>query len=121
MIKRMLRRWLGIATDNQLTDTYEEEVKRAHYIGGSLSETAAAISAYKISNGFIVRTIDKSVINRSMQLPQFTFCKDQKEIADFIIAESARHALGVGQQYEMFDKTGSVIANSVAAQRRATI
>lgn len=104
MFKRMIRKWLGIAPVPE--DTYEGELGRRNFIGSNLAETAAAITAYKISNGYIVRTMDRSLINKTMAMPQFTYCKDDKEIAEHIIADSARQTLGVGHQYEMFDVTG---------------
>jgi hypothetical protein len=100
MIKRTLRRWLGIA------DIDEEEITRRKFIGNSITEAAAAITAYRISNGYIVRTLDRSLMNTGAKaVPQFTYCKDAKGIAEHIIADSARQVLGVGSQYEMFGTT----------------
>lgn len=100
MIKRMIQRWLGIAHE---VDTYESELRDRSYLGSALNETSSTVTAHKITNGYIVRTVDKSFINKTMALPQFTYCKDHQAIADHIVAESARQSLGVNHQYELFD------------------
>lgn len=113
MIKKIVRKWLGIADEQCPVDTFEEDIRRNNIISSTLNESAPAITAYKINNGYIVRTMDKSLINKTMAMPQFTYCKDAKDIAEHIIAESARQTLGVGSQLEMFGKTGDVIASNL--------
>ncbi len=111
MIKRFLRRWLGVE-DAVAPDTYEAELKRNQYIGASLAETAASVTAYKISNGFIIRTTNKMLINQTMTLPTYTYCKDAEAIANHIVADAAREAIGVGSQYELFDKSTATLGTT---------
>ena len=106
MIKRFLRRWLGVETEI-FADNYEGLIRTNNHIGSTLAETAPTISAYKISNGFIIRTTNKMLINQTMTLPQFTYCKDAEAIANHIVADTAREAIGVGSQYELFNITGT--------------
>lgn len=96
MLKKVIRKWLGIAPE---PDHYEATLRDVREANSALSESGPAIMAYRISNGYIVRTFDRSAINRTM--PTLTYCKDHKEIAEHIVAEQARSALGVGHQYEL--------------------
>ena len=98
MIKHMIRKWLGIAP---APDQYEETYGELRAANSALSESGPSIMAYRISNGYIVRTFDRSVINQTMKMPSLTYCKDHKEIAEHIVAEQARATLGVGHQYEL--------------------
>jgi hypothetical protein len=107
MIKRMIRRWLGIAPE---PDYYEATLRETREANSVLSESGPAIMAYRISNGYIVRTFDRGVINQTMKMPVLTYCKDHTDIAEHIVAEQARTALGVGHQYELKLSGGSVTA-----------
>ena len=98
MLKKMIRKWLGIAPE---PDHYEATLRDVREANSALSESGPAIMAYRISNGYIVRTFGRSVINRPMPMPTLTYCKDHKEIAEHIVAEQARSTLGVGHQYEL--------------------
>lgn len=98
MLKKTIRKWLGIAPE---PDHYEATLRDVREANSALSESGPAIMAYRISNGYIVRTFDRSVINRTMAMPTLTYCKDHKEIAEHIVAEQARSTLGVGHQYEL--------------------
>jgi len=111
MIKRFLQRWLGVEP-TIAPDNYEAELKRNQYIGASLAETAASVTAYKISNGFIIRTTNKMLINQTMTLPQFTYCKDAEAIANHIVADTAREVIGVGSQYELFNTASTNITGT---------
>ena len=117
MIKRFLRRWLGVE-DAVAPDNYEGLIRTNNYLGSTLAETAPTISAYKISNGFIIRTTNKMLINQTMTLPTYTYCKDAEAIANHIVADAAREAIGVGSQYELFNTASTNITGtgSLAAQ-----
>lgn len=96
MLKKMIRKWLGIAPE---LDHYEATLRDVREANSVLSESGPAIMVYRISNGYIVRTFGRWVSDRTM--PTLTYCKDHKEIAEHIVAEQARSALGVGHQYEL--------------------
>jgi hypothetical protein len=119
MIKQFLRRWLGVEAAIA-PDTYEDVVRANNYLGSTLAETSPTISAYKISNGFIIRTTNKMLINKTMTLPQFTYCKDAEAIANHIVADAARDVIGVGSQYELFDKSHDTLVGTgyLAAQSK---
>ncbi len=111
MIKRFLRRWLGVE-DAVAPDNYEGLIRTNNYLGSTLAETAPTISAYKISNGFIIRTTNKMLINQTMTLPTYTYCKDAEAIANHIVADAAREAIGVGSQYELFNTASTNITGT---------
>lgn len=97
MIKKMLRKWLGIERPLYPPDTYEEGRSAISALG----ESSPSIMVYRVSNGYIVRTFDRALMNQTMKIPVLTYCKDHTEIAEHIVAEQARATLGVGHQYEM--------------------
>lgn len=99
MIKKMIQKWLGISADEGWHYA-QPEVRQADAM---LSDSGPSIVAYKITNGYILRTYEHSQLyaNGQRRVPTLTYCKDHKEIADHIVAEAAKTALGVGQQYEL--------------------
>lgn len=97
MVKKLLRRWLGIESPVYPPDTYEETRGAISALG----ESGPSIMVYRIGNGYVIRTFDRSLINQTMKMPVLTYCKDHTEIAEHIVAEQARTTLGVGHQYEM--------------------
>ena len=62
-----------------------------------------AIVAFKIENGFVVRTLDMSEALVGSRQRGFHFCKDHQEIAEHIVASEAKRKLGIGEQQELFD------------------
>lgn len=60
------------------------------------------ISAYKIANGYLVRTPTRGAQLGIQRQDELVFCKDHKEIADHLVTKITRDALtGVDQQYEL--------------------
>lgn len=97
MVKKLLRRWLGIERPVYASDTYEETRGAISALG----ESGPSIMVYRIGNGYVIRTFDRALLNQTMKMPVLTYCKDHTEIAEHIVAEQARTTLGVGHQYEM--------------------
>lgn len=97
MVKKLLRRWLGIERPVYPPDTYEETRGAISALG----ESGPSIMVYRIGNGYVIRTFDRALLNQTMKMPVLTYCKDHTEIAEHIVAEQARTTLGVGHQYEM--------------------
>lgn len=116
MIRKTLRKWLGIVGEPHPVDIHEETRNALSVLGDS----GPSIMAYRIANGYIVRTFDRSLINQTMKMPVLTYCKNHTEIAEHLIAESARTSLGVGHQYEMYDATGNVIVNKIQHKLNTT-
>ena len=108
MVKKLLRRWLGIERPVYASDTYEETRGAISVLG----ESSPSIMVYRIGNGYVMRTFDRSLLNQTMKMPVLTYCKDHTEIAEHIVAEQARTTLGVGHQYEMNLGTSAVSFNN---------
>lgn len=105
MVKKLLRRWLGIERPVYPPDTYEETRGAISALG----ESGPSIMVYRIGNGYVIRTFDRALLNQTMKMPVLTYCKDHTEIAEHIVAEQARATLGVGHQYEMNLGTSAII------------
>lgn len=111
MIRNMIRRWLGLPPEPDFDERrYYAQTQGAEAV---LGESGPSIVAYRISNGFIVRTVDRSMFNKTMAMPALTYCKDHTEVAEHLIAEQARNALGVGHQYEMTLSGGQISGSPV--------
>ena len=61
-----------------------------------------AVVAFKIENGFVVRTLDMRREMEGHMQGGFHYCKDHQEIAEHIIATEAKRKLGLGEQQELF-------------------
>jgi hypothetical protein len=83
-----------------------------------------AVVAFKIENGFVVRTVNQEEMYEGRRQGGFTFCKDHQEIAEHIISAEAKRKLGIGEyQQEMFaaEKARAVAMQGGLAQaKRAT-
>ena len=58
-----------------------------------------AVVAFRINNGFVVRTVDSSEVYEGKRQTGFTYCKDHQEIASHIIASEVSRKLGIGEEY----------------------
>ncbi len=109
MIKKTIQKWLGIPVADESWRYTQTEIRETDAV---LRESGPAIVTYKIANGYILRTYEQpDMYSKGVRrVPALTYCKDHKEIADHIVAEAAKTALGVGQQYELPLTGGSVSA-----------
>jgi hypothetical protein len=70
------------------------------------------ISAYKISNGYLVRTSSRDYRIGEVRKDDLVFCKDHKEIADHLVTKITRDTLtGIGQQLEL-PLGGNIVGNT---------
>jgi hypothetical protein len=87
---------------------------------------APAVVAFRIDNGFVVRTVDMRHEMEGHMQGGFHYCKDHQEIAEHIIASEAKRKLGLGEQREMFAERAYQAQNAVlgsggfAQAKRAT-
>jgi hypothetical protein len=58
-----------------------------------------AVVAFKIENGFVVRTVSQSELYEGKRQSGFHFCKDHQAIAEHIVASEAKRKLGIGEEY----------------------
>jgi hypothetical protein len=79
--------------------------------------SSPAIVAFRIENGYVVRTIHHSDAYEGARVGGFTYCKDHIEIANHIISDEAKRKLGV--QGELFGQSvGQALQNKLGQQTK---
>ena len=103
MIKAF-KRWLAKAAYDGLQEQGPQlaENRTTSRLGDMLSESGAAIVAFQIDNGFVVRTMNRHADIVGSRSPGFTYCADHQAIADHIVTSAMVRKLGV--QSDMFEK-----------------
>jgi hypothetical protein len=92
-----MRRWLR---DWLLRD--EEGYGSTAAINQLDTSVSPDISAYKITNGYLVRTSSRDYRIGEVKKDDLVFCKDHKEIADHLVTKITRDTLvGINQQLEL--------------------
>jgi hypothetical protein len=80
-----------------------------------------AMVAFRINNGFVVRTVHPEEAYEGRRQGGFTYCKDAQEISEHIVASEARRKLGLQEsadaQQDMFAMEK---ARAIAMQKPAT-
>lgn len=81
---------------------------------------APAVVAFRIENGFVVRTVSQEEVYEGRRQGGFTYCKDHQAIAEHIVASEAKRKLGISDEYqqEMF---AAEKARAVAMQGRTVV
>lgn len=123
MIKAF-KRWLAKAAYEGLQQPNEEA--RVNKLHDMLSNHMAAMVAFKIDNGFIVRTMNPEAAYSGERIQGFVYCADHQAIADHLVSSAMKDKLGV--QSDMFEKekqaaqrqyaASNPIRGAVAAQSR---
>lgn len=99
MIKAF-KRWLAAAAYEGLQQPKEEA--RINKLHDMFSNNMVAMVAFKIDNGFVVRTMDPDAPHLGERMPGFIYCADHQAIADHLISSAMKDKLGV--QSDMFEK-----------------
>ena len=108
-----IKKWIAkIAHDglNQL------DVQRTNKLHDMLQNNMAAMVAFKIDNGYIVRTMDPEAAYAGERTHGFVYCADHQAIADHLVSSAMRDRLGV--QQDMFAeqrKQVNIVRKSQAA------
>jgi hypothetical protein len=110
MIKAF-KKWLAQAAYEGLQQPKETE--RINKLHDMLSNSMAAMVAFRIDNGFIVRTMNPDALIHGERTPGFVYCADHQAIADHLVSSAVREKLGV--QSDMFEK------EKQAAQRQYVV
>jgi hypothetical protein len=63
-----------------------------------------AIVAFRIENGYVMRTVDTSNHLANSVASGYVYCKDHAAVAEHIVSEAARSKLGVGNMAEAQQK-----------------
>lgn len=102
-MRRWLRNWLLREDD---------ERKSTAAINQLDTSVSPDISAYKIANGYLVRTSSRDYRIGEIRKDDLVFCKDHKEIADHLVTKITRDKLdGINQQLEL-PLGGNITANT---------
>jgi hypothetical protein len=103
MIKAF-KKWIAKAAQEGMHQP-AENLRANNKLYDMFLDTGAAVVAFQISNGFVVRTMNMrnttSIIEGS-RVPGFTYCADHKAIADYLVSSAVKQKLGV--QSDMFEK-----------------
>jgi len=92
-MRRWLRNWL-------LRDDIGHKTTAA--INQLDTSVSPDISAYKIANGYLVRTPIRGAQLGTQRQDTLTYCKDHKEIADHLITQITRSAItGEAEQLDL--------------------
>ena len=116
------------AHQEQTNRTLGAQVAVATDMERMFGNCSPAVVAFRIENGFVVRTVHQEEAYEGRRQGGFTYCKDHQEIAEHIISAEAKRKLGIGEyQQEMFaaEKARAVamqgsIAGGFAQAKRAT-
>ena len=81
-----------IATQETLGET-----KRTNKLHDMLSHNMAAMVAFRINNGYLVRVMNPDDEMKG-RIVGFTYCADHQAIADHLVASSTRDKLGIQQE-----------------------
>ena len=97
---KAFKKWLAKAAYDGLQQPIE--VDRTNRLHDMLSSNMAAMVAFKIDNGFIVRTMNPGTMIHGERCPGFVYCADHQAIADHLVSSAVKDKLGV--QSDMFEK-----------------
>ena len=99
MIKAF-KKWLAAAAYEGLQQS--QEVRTSSRLGDMLADSGAAVVAFQIDNGFVVRTMNRHRDIVGSRSPGFVYCADHQAIADHLVSSAMKDKLGV--QSDMFER-----------------
>lgn len=73
---------------------------RTNKLHDMFQSNMAAMVAFKIDNGYVVRCMNPDAAYGGERIPGFTYCADHQAIADHLVSSAMRERLGV--QQDMF-------------------
>ena len=89
-----IKKWIRKIA-NESTAGAEVRTNKLHDM---LQNNMAAMVAFKIDNGYIVRTMDPEAAYVGERIPGFVYCADHQAIADHLVSSAMRDRLGVQQE-----------------------
>lgn len=97
------KKWLAKAAyDGLQQNSARIEDVRTNKLHDMFSNNMAAMVAFKIDNGFIVRTMNPDAAYVGERVQGFVYCADHQAIADHLVSSAMKDKLGV--QSDMFEK-----------------
>ena len=113
MIKAF-KKWLAKAAYDGLQEQGPQLAEaRTNRLHDMFQSNMAAMVAFKIDNGYVVRTMNPDAAIHGARMPGFVYCADHQAIADHLVSSAMRDKLGV--QSDMFEK------EKQAAQRQYVV
>jgi fructose-1,6-bisphosphatase/sedoheptulose 1,7-bisphosphatase-like protein len=92
------KKLLGMVKDARRIEEQQEQVAVDYHetarLSSQVSQNNAAFVAYRISNGYLIQTVTNDETYQRRQA--FMYCADHQAIADFIVSEATKTALGIG-------------------------
>lgn len=114
MIKAF-KRWLAQAAYEGLNRPVE--VEPTNKLHDMFSNNMAAMVAFKIDNGFVVRTINPEDAYNGARMPGFVYCADHQAIADHLVSSAMREKLGVQDRHVREGESNSPFAVRINPSR----
>ena len=96
MIKAF-KRWLATAAYEGLQQPKESD-RNVNKLHDMFQTNMAAMVAFKIDNGYVVRCMNPDAAYAGERVPGFTYCADHQAIADHLVSSAMRDRLGVQQE-----------------------
>ncbi len=103
------------AHQEQTNRTLGAQVAIATDMERMFGNCSPAVVAFRIENGFVVRTVHQEEAYEGRRQGGFTYCKDHQEIAEHIIASETKRKFGIGEEYQQ-DMFAAEKARAVAIQ-----
>lgn len=99
--------------------------ERTNKLHDMLSHNMAAMVAFKIDNGYIVRTMNPEIAYHGERSPGFVYCADHQAIADHLVSSAVKERLGLQEQTDVANKRRMIInpqstAGLVGSQQATT-
>lgn len=92
-----IKKWIAKVARESMYPAEEMRVNKMHDM---FQNSMAAMVAFKIDNGYVVRWINNDSIGQGERIPGFTYCADHQAIADHLVSSAMKDRLGV--QQDMF-------------------
>jgi hypothetical protein len=121
-----IKQWFGkslvsLINDAQ-KDSYPPEARLSTDMERMFGNCTPAMVAFRINNGFVVRTVHPEEAYEGRRQGGFTYCKDAQEISEHIVASEARRKLGIQESNEaQQDMFAMEKARAVAMQSSAQV
>ena len=114
MIKAF-KRWLATAAYEGLQQPKESD-RNVNKLHDMFQNNMAAMVAFKIDNGYVVRCMNPDAVIHGERLPGFVYCADHQAIADHLVSSAMKDRLGVQQDlFAEQRKQVNIVAKSKAA------
>ena len=118
-----IKQWFGDSLVSLISDAqkrrderFAPEVRAATDMERMFGNCTPAVVAFKIANGYVVRTVDTHSDMVGARQGGFTYCKDHVEIAEQILASEAKRKLGVRDEEYQQEMFAAEKARAVAMQ-----